>query len=391
MSAALRFTVAFSAIFLAAPAFAVDEVFEAGDGTAFRVETIADGLSHPWAIAFLPDGGMLVTERPGQLRRISADGEVSEPIDGVPDVDARGQGGLLDIALDPQFEDTRLIYMSFAEAGDSGNGTAVARGRLNEDMTALTDVEVIFRQQPKVESEGHFGSRLVFDREGHLFVTLGERFEEQVRGQAQELNSHLGKIVRINPDGSVPRDNPFVGREGALPEIWSYGHRNIQAAAMNPETGVLWEIEHGPEGGDELNIVKPGANYGWPVVSLGVNYDGTPVGEGIQHAEGMIDAVYSWTPVIAPSGMIFYEGDAFPAWHGELFVGGLASTALVRLTVDGDKVTGEERLLESLALRIRDVAEGPGGTLYVVTDEDNGEVLRIQPVDQARTDATGKD
>jgi len=391
MSAALRLTVAFSALLLASPAAAVDEVFEAEGGISFRVETVADGLSHPWAVAFLPDDSMLVTERPGQLRLISAEGEVSEPIDGVPEVDARGQGGLLDITLDPQFEDTRLVFLSFAEAGEGGNGTAVARGRLNEDMTALTDVEVIFRQEPKVESEGHFGSRLVFDREGHLFVTLGERFEEQFRGQAQELNSHIGKIVRINPDGSVPRDNPFVDREGALPEIWSYGHRNIQAAAINPETGVLWEIEHGPQGGDELNIVEPGANYGWPVVSLGVNYDDTPVGEGLQHAEGMVDAIHSWTPVIAPSGMIFYEGDAFPEWHGELFVGGLASTALVRLTIDGDQVTGEERLLESLGLRIRDVAEGPGGAIYVVTDEDNGEVLRIAPVDQTGTGATGAD
>lgn len=327
-----------------------------------------------------------MTEKPGDLRHITAEGEVSEPIQGVPEVDARGQGGLLDVTLDPDFEQNRLVYLSYAEAGDGGNGTAVARGVLNEEFTALSDIEVIFRQQPKEESDNHFGSRLVFDGEGHLFVTLGERSDEEFRGQAQDLDSHLGKIVRINPDGSVPQDNPFVDQEGALPEIWSYGHRNIQAAAINPESGVLWEIEHGPKGGDELNIVEPGANYGWPVVSLGVNYDGTPVGEGIQHAEGMIDPTYSWTPVIAPSGMLFYQGDAFPDWQGDLFVGGLASTALVRLELEGDEVTGEERLLESLGLRIRDVAEGPDGALYVATDEDNGEILRIQPTSQTETD-----
>jgi len=379
-----RFTVRLAAapiaILAGTPALAVDEIFET-EGPAIHVQTIADGLSHPWGLAFLPDGSMLVTERPGTLRRVTAEGKISGPIAGVPEVDGRDQGGLLDVALDPDFGQNRLVYLSYAEAGDGGNGTAVARGVLGEDQAALSDVEVIFRQQPKADSTKHFGSRLVFDGQGHLFVTLGERSEEEFRGQAQDLNSHLGKIVRIHPDGSVPEDNPFVGQDGALPEIWSYGNRNVQAAAINPETGVLWEIEHGPKGGDEINIVQPGANYGWPIVSHGVNYDGTIVGSGEAHAEGMVDAIWTWTPVIAPSGMTFYEGDGFPEWQGDLFVGGLAATALVRLELDGDSVTREERLLESLGLRIRDVVEGPDGALYLVTDEGNGEVLRVTPGD----------
>ena len=362
-------------------AYAVEETFETETG-AIQVSTIASGLSHPWAIAFLPgDGGLLVTERPGNLRRVASDGSVSGPVEGVPEVDARGQGGLLDVALDPQFQENRLVYLSFAEAGEGGNGTAVARGRLNEDLSALEDVEIIFSQQPKVQSRAHFGSRLVFDGEGHLYVTLGERSQAQFRGQAQDLDSHLGKIVRINPDGSVPDDNPFVGQDDTLPEIWAYGVRNVQAAALHPETGLLWEIEHGPRGGDELNIIEPGANYGWPLVTLGVEYSGGTIGEGLETAEGMVDAIYTWTPVIAPSGMMFYGGDAFEEWQGDLFVGGLASTALVRLELDGDSVTHEERLLEPLGLRIRDVAEGPDGAIYVATDEQNGGILRIAPAD----------
>jgi glucose/arabinose dehydrogenase len=339
------------------------------------------GLSHPWGLAFLPDGSMLVTERPGTLRHVTADGKVSEPLSGVPEVDARNQGGLLDVALDPDFAGNRLVYLSYAEAGDGGNGTAVARGVLDEDRGALSEVEVVFRQQPKLDSTKHFGSRLVFDGPGHLFVTLGERSEEAFRDQAQDLDSHLGKIVRIHPDGSIPENNPFIGQDGALPEIWAYGVRNVQAAAINPESGVLWEIEHGPMGGDEVNIVEPGANYGWPMVSHGVNYDGTPVGSGEARAEGMVDPIWTWTPVIAPSGMTFYEGEAFPEWQGNLLVGGLRATALVRLELDGDSVRGEERLLESLGLRIRDVVEGPDGALYLVTDEADGEILRVSPAD----------
>lgn len=364
----------------ASPAFAVDETFQTENGP-INVTTIADGLVNPWALAFLPDAGMLVTERQGRLRHVAADGTVSDPIAGVPDVDARGQGGLLDVTLDPAFAENRLVYLSYAEAGDGGNGTAVARGRLADDNSALEDVEVIFQQQPKVASRAHFGSRLVFDREGHLFVTLGERSANRFRTQAQELGSHLGKIVRINPDGSVPKDNPFLGEDGARPEIWALGVRNVQAAALHPETGALWEIEHGPKGGDELNVIQPGGNYGWPVVSLGVNYNDSPVGSGDATREGMIDAIYAWTPVIAPSGMIFYDGDTFAEWQGNLFVGGLASTALVRLELDGERVSHEERLLESLELRIRDVAQGPDGAIYVATDHRNGRILRIAPAD----------
>ena len=376
-----RMTLAATAAVLANCAAALDEVRETEQAN-IRVETIASGLDHPWGIAFLPDGSALVTERPGQLRRLSPDGALSEPLAGVPEADARDQGGLLDVALDPAFAENRLVYLSFSEPGpERTNSTAVARGRLSDDSTALEGVEVIFSQQPKLPSTKHFGSRLVFDGEGHLFVTLGERSEEQFRGQAQDLDSHLGKIVRINPDGSVPEDNPFVGQEGALPEIWSYGHRNIQAAAINPETGALWEIEHGPRGGDELNIPESGKNYGWPEVSFGVNYSGTPVGTGQSDAPGFEDPIYQWTPVIAPSGMTFYTGEAFPEWQGDLFVGGLASTALVRLELDGNSVAHEERILDDAGRRIRDVVEGPEGTLYLLVDADNGELLRISPAD----------
>jgi glucose/arabinose dehydrogenase len=351
---------------------------------AINVEILTDGLSHPWAIAFLPDGDALVTERRGALRLLGADGALSEPIAGVPQVDARDQGGLLDVAIDPDFDENRLVYLSFSEPGSDGtNSTAVARGFLNADKTALESVAVIFSQQPKLPSTKHFGSRLVFDGEGHLFVTLGERSEARFREQAQALDSHLGKIVRIFPDGSVPDGNPFAEQADALPEIWSYGHRNIQAAAINPVTGVLWEIEHGPRGGDELNIVEQGKNYGWPVVSFGINYSGTPVGSGESSGPGFEPPIYQWTPVIAPSGMTFYEGDRFPDWKGDLFVGGLRSTALVRLELDGNSVAHEERILDDAGLRIRDVVEGPDGALYLLTDEDNGKVLRLSPAEAA--------
>jgi glucose/arabinose dehydrogenase len=343
------------------------------------VKSIAQGLSHPWAIDFLPDGSMIVTERGGKMRLVSKSGNLGEPLRGLPDVDAGGQGGLLDVALHPNFERNRLVYWTFSEAGQGGNSTAVARGRLSEDGTSLVDVRVIFSQKPKLRSDAHFGGRLVFDGNGHLFVTLGERFNAKTRGQAQRLDSDLGKVVRLNEDGTVPADNPFVHKEGALPEIWSYGHRNPQAAAINPATGALWEIEHGPMGGDEINLPEPGKNYGWPVISYGLNYDGTPVGSGKKEMPGMEQPIYQWTPVIAPSGMAFYTGDLFPKWKDNLFVGGLRATALVRLELDGNKVTHEERLLRDLGLRIRDVAQGPDGALYVVTDEDDGAILRISP------------
>jgi len=362
---------------------AVEETISSEQAEA-TVTTFADGLRHPWGLAFLPDGTMLVTEKDGQLRHVGEDGTLSEPIAGAPEVDARGQGGLLDVAIAPDFAESRQVYLTFSEAGEGGtNSAAVARGTLSADNASLENVEVVFSQQPKVASTKHFGSRMVFDGEGHLFVALGERSEMQFREQAQDLGSHLGKVVRINLDGSVPEDNPFVGQEGALPEIWSYGHRNIQAALLHPETGALWEIEHGPRGGDELNIARAGENYGWPVVSFGVNYDGTPVGSGDSDGDGFSDPIYQWTPVIAPSGMIIHSGTGFPEWEGDLFVGGLASTALVRLELDGEAVTSEERLLEDLGLRIRDVAEGPDGSVFVITDERNGEILKLAPASAA--------
>lgn len=365
-------------LILCASRIALAETFDTEKGK-IALEHVAEGLSHPWAIDFLPDGSMIVTERVGKMRLVSKAGDLGEPLKGLPAVDTGGQGGLLDVALHPNFAHNRLVYWSFSEAGPGGNSTAVAQGRLSEDGTSLIDVRVIFSQMPKLPSNNHFGSRLVFDDNGHLFVTLGERFNARTRGQAQDLDSDLGKIVRLTEDGKVPPDNPFVNKPGARPEIWSYGHRNPQAAAINPATGALWEIEHGPMGGDEINLPEPGKNYGWPVISYGKNYDGSPVGSGKREMPGMEQPIYQWTPVIAPSGMAFYTGDLFPQWKGNLFVGGLKSTALVRLELDGNKVFHEERLLRDLGLRIRDVAQAPDGSLYVVTDEDNGEILRISP------------
>jgi glucose/arabinose dehydrogenase len=342
---------------------------------AVRVETIARGLEHPWALAFLPDGRLLVTERPGRLRIVHQDGRLSAPLAGVPQVQARGQGGLLDVALDPQFADNRLVYLSYAEPGQGRTaGTAVARGRLDEGR--LEDVQVIYRQIPKVEGANHFGSRLVFARDGTLFVTQGERYD--YRDQAQDLSSGLGKIVRLNPDGSVPRDNPFVGRAGARPEIWSYGHRNVQSAALHPPTGQLWTVEHGARGGDELNRPEAGKNYGWPVISYGVNYSGTKIGEGTAKP-GMEQPLYYWDPVIAPSGMAFYTGDAFPDWRGSLLIGSLRPGLLVRLTLEDGRVAREERYLGDLGERIRDVRQGPDGLLYLLTDSSDGRLLRVLP------------
>jgi glucose/arabinose dehydrogenase len=341
------------------------------------VETVASGLEHPWGLAFLPDGRILVTERPGRLRIVGPDGRLSPPLTGVPEVAARGQGGLLDVAIDPGFSENRFVYLSFSDPGEGGtSGTAVARGRLGE--ARLENVEVIYRQQPKVRSGGHFGSRLVFSRDGKLFVTQGDRQSSSFRRQAQDLSSGIGKIVRINPDGSIPRDNPFVGRGDARPEIWSYGHRNIQAAALHPETGQLWTVEHGAQGGDELNHPEAGKNYGWPTITYGVDYGGGSIGEGTQRA-GMEQPVYYWDPVIAPSGMAFYTADRYPEWKGSVFVGSLTPGALVRLTIDNGRVTREERYLGQLDARIRDVQQGPDGLLYLLTDSDNGQLLRVVP------------
>lgn len=339
-----------------------------------RVETVARGLERPWALAFLPDGRMLVTERPGRLRRVERDGRASEPLSGVPQVFAQGQGGLLDVALSPGFAQDRLVYLSFAEPGEGGAGTAVARGRLGE--RGLEDTQVIWRQQPKVSGANHWGSRLVFRPDGTLFVTLGDRFA--YRDRAQDLSVTLGKIVRINADGSVPRDNPFVGRDGARPEIWSYGHRNVQSAALNPQTGQLWTVEHGARGGDELNHPEAGKNYGWPVITYGVDYSGARIGEGTAKA-GMEQPVYYWDPVIAPSGMTFYTGDAFSGWRGNILIGSLTPGLLVRLTVESGRVMREERHLGDLRERIRDVRQGSDGLLYLLTDNTDGRVLRILP------------
>ncbi len=371
-----RFVIALLAISLAAQAAARTIGMEKPN---IRVETVASGLKHPWSLAFLPGGNFLVTERPGFLRVVTPEGKAGNAIYGVPQVVDRGQGGLLDVALDPDFKENRLVYLTYAEKGEGNtNGTAVARGQLTESLSPqLRNLEVIFRQTPKKDSHLHFGSRLVFDREGHLFVMLGERSRVGMREEAQELNSHLGKVVRIMPDGSVPQDNPFVGVEGALPEIWSYGHRNQQGAALHPETGKLWTNEHGPRGGDEINIPEAGKNYGWPIVTYGREYSGLAVGSGESSAPGMEDPIHHWTPSIGVSGMAFYTGDAIPEWQGSLFVGGLARPGLYRLTLDGNKVTGEERLLADMGARIRDVRQGPDGAIYLLTDEEDGRLLRI--------------
>lgn len=338
-----------------------------------RVETVARGLANPWALAILPDGRMLVTERAGRLRLVERDGRVSGPLAGVPEVFARGQGGLLDVALDPRFAESRSVYLSYAEPGEGGTaGTAVARGRLGDGR--LENVQVIYRQEPKVRSSNHFGSRLVFARDGKLFVTQGDRFN--FRERAQDLSAGMGKIVRINPDGTVPSDNPFVGRAGARPEIWSFGHRNVQAATLHPETGHLWTVEHGARGGDELNRPEAGKNYGWPVITYGVDYSGMRIGEGVEKS-GMEQPVYYWDPVIAPSGMTFYTGDVYPGWKGSVLIGSMQPGALVRLTMAAGRVTREERYLGDLKERIRDVQQGPDGQLYLVTDSPQGRVLRV--------------
>ncbi len=350
---------------------------------AFDVVTVASGLETPWGLAFLPGGKMLVSERPGRLRVVGPDGTLSQPVAGLPAVDARGQGGLLGLALDPAFASNQLIYWSYAEPREGGaNNTAVARGRFVDGAAPrVENVQVIFHQAPSLNSQLHYGGRLIWNRDGTLFVTLGERSITEGRMQAQRLDGLLGKIVRINGDGSIPKDNPFVGKPGVRPEIWSYGHRNIQAAAINPATGELWESEHGTRGGDEVNIARKGKDYGWPTIAYGIEYQGGPITGGIQAKEGMEQPRYYWDPNIAPSGMVFYTGALFPAWKGSLFIGGLGSTALVRLTIEGDRVVGEERLLTEMQPRerIRDVVQGPDGAIYLLTDNAKGRLLKLAP------------
>ena len=347
--------------------------------------TVAQGLENPWAVAFLPEGRFLVTERPGRLRVVEADGRLNPPVAGLPPVAAGGQGGLLDVVLDSGFAANRTVYVCYAEpAGDgtSGNSTALARARLSDDRTRLEDVRVIFSQRPKVASRLHFGCRIVEAMkggrpDGTLFLALGERFSRMQ--DAQTLDNHHGKVVRVAKDGRVPPDNPFVGRPGALPEIWSYGHRNPQGATLGPD-GRLWMHEHGPQGGDEINRPEPGLNYGWPVITFGEQYGGGPIGAGITAKAGMEQPLHHWTPSIAPSGMAFLTSDRYgPAWRGSLFVGSLKFQFLNRVELSGTRVVGEERLLSDLGERIRDVRQGPDGYLYVLTDNARGRLLRLAP------------
>jgi glucose/arabinose dehydrogenase len=339
---------------------------------SISVVTVAEGLEQPWGLAFLPDGRMLVTEKEGRLRLVGPDGTLSDPLAGVPEVYDSGQGGLLDVALDPDFAANQLVYLSFSEPGSEGSGTAVARGKLGADR--LENVEVIWRQQPKLDSGQHFGSRLIFLKDGTLIVTLGDRNRRQY---IADMKAQIGKLVRINRDGSIPKDNPFAGDAAYSPDIYSLGHRNVQGATLHPDTGALWTVEHGSRGGDEINIPQPGKNYGWPVISYGREYSGEKIGEGTQKP-GLEQPVYYWDPSIAPSGMTFYTGDKFPAWKGSLFVGALKFQLLARLEVDGNRIVKEERLLEGMGDRIRDVLQGPDGYLYLLTDDDDGRILRLE-------------
>jgi glucose/arabinose dehydrogenase len=366
-----------AASLLAAGCSASDaQVFHSSAGD-LTVETIARGLENPWALAFLPDGRVLVTERPGRMRIVEKDGKLSPPLAGVPKVFASGQGGLHDVVLDRRYGENHTIYFCFAEPVSGGARTALARARLVDDASPrLEDVKVIFHQDGPLSSGNHFGCRIAQSADNNLFLTMGDHFS--ARDQAQNLGNHLGKVVRIRPDGSVPPDNPFVGRAGAKPEIWSYGHRNSQGLALHPTSGKPWEHEHGPRGGDEINILAPGKNYGWPVIGFGIDYSGAKIHASTKK-DGMEQPVWYWVPSIAPSGMAFMTGDLFPAWRGNLLVGALAGQALVRLELDGEKIVKEERMLQGLRERIRDVRTGPDGALWLATDNSAGRILRVAP------------
>ena len=371
----MRFAVALTAALVALPAAA--EQFPSSAGQ-LSVDTVAGGLVYPWSLAFLPDGRMLVTERPGRMRIVTRGGELSPPIAGVPKVFAVSQAGLMDVILARDFDKSRTIFFCYAEPYDGGGRVAVARARLEDGRTPRLDgMEVIFRQQGPADRGLNIGCRMVQAADNNLFVTLGDHFNDAK--MAQTLDNHIGKIVRITPDGAAPSDNPFVGKPGALPEIWAYGLRNAEGLAFNPADGKLWEQEHGPMGGDEINIIEKGHNYGWPRVSYGVNYDGTAVGNGRATMEGVTDPLWHWTPSIAPSGMAFYTGDLIPAWKGSLINGALKFALLSRLELKGDKAVKEERLLQELHERFRDVRQGPDGALYVLTDNASGRVLRLVP------------
>jgi glucose/arabinose dehydrogenase len=337
---------------------------------------MASGLVHPWGLALLPDGQWLVTEKPGRMRVISAEGQIGASITGLPAVDARGQGGLLDVIIGPSFGQDRMIYWSYAEPREGGNATSVARGRLSDDLTRVDNVQVIFRALPVYDGDKHFGSSLAFAPDGKLFITLGERSDKPMRPQAQDLGSHMGKTIRINADGSVPADNPFVGQAGAKPEIWSLGHRNMQGIAVQPGTGAIWTVEHGTRGGDEINLDQAGKNYGWPGVAYGIEYNGQPI-PAVTAKAGTEQPIYYWDPVIAPGGMTFYSGPMFPGWNGNLLVTGLAGKHLARLVLENNRVVGEERLLTGLNERIRDVAVAADGAVWAITDEEDGKLIRL--------------
>lgn len=343
-----------------------------------QLKTLAQGLQHPWGMAFLPDGNMLVTERVGKMRIVTRAGQVSAPLQGLPAIVVKGQGGLLDVVLAPDFSHSRKIYFSYSEPASQGGGNSTAVSYATLAGNKLENVTRVFSQQPKVDSGAHFGSRLVWAPDGTLFITLGDRFSR--KADAQTLDNHHGKVVRINPDGSIPRDNPFVGKAGVLPQIWSYGHRNMQGAAINPITRELWTGEHGPQGGDELNLDRAGKNYGWPVITYGENYGGGKIGEGT-HKAGMEQPLYRWVPSIATAGFIFYTGDKFPAWKNNIILASLRAETLVRLELNGEKIMHEERLLtKDISQRLRHVVQGPEGFIYLLTDAENGRIYQLSPV-----------
>ena len=348
----------------------------ASQAGVMEVTEVARGLEHPWAMTFLPDGSLLVTERAGRLRKVGTDGSISAPLAGVPTVFAEGQGGLLDVALSPNFANDQRVYLSYAEPGENGSaGTAVAYGTLG--AAGLENLKVIYQQQPKLVGPNHFGSRLAFDGQGHLFISQGERND---RPTSQKLDMLQGKLVRLDLEGNIPKGNPFVGQAGARPEIWSYGHRNMQGMAIDPRTGKLWQSEHGPRGGDEINLPQPGKNYGWPIITHGINYSGMRIPEAVGSAkEGMEPPYHVWEKSPGLSGMAFYTGRPGNPWNDSLFLGSLAESNLIRLTLQGDKIVGEERLLKEVGERVRDVRVGPDDNLYVLTDEEDGKLLRIQP------------
>jgi len=376
VTAALTAGIVLTATLLIATGTRGENASFASSAGPLEVRTIATGLVNPWSLAFLPDRRMLVTERPGRMRLVSADGQLSPPLKGVPEVRASGQGGLLDVIIDKSFAQNGSIYFCFSERGDGGGRTAVARAKLDAGNGRLDDVNIIFRQDGPLSSGNHYGCRIVQASDGNLFVALGEHFA--YRDEAQNLGNHLGKLIRIAPDGSAPKDNPFVGRADAKPEIWSFGHRNPQGLATNPATGELWETEHGPRGGDEVNIIGKGRNYGWPVIGYGIDYSGAKIHDSTARP-GMEQPIKYWVPSIAPSGMLFYTAELFPKWSGSLFTGALAGRMLVRLSLEGNIVTGEERLLQNLNERIRDVRQGPDGALWLLTDSSAGRVLRVSP------------